>query len=422
MLQLKNMIINRKIIANIWENIDNDKIFLLNGARQVGKTKILTILKERLITERHTPENYIFWFDLEKTEHLELWSSQASAIASLPSDNINKYYIFIDEFQKSKSIGSILKVLHDHHPNFKIIITGSATWYLNIDESLAGRKELFPVWPLSFEECLTAGDTDIIKYYANAHGNIASAVPSIINKINISFLNYLTFGGYPSAVLASEADKTKVLSELLDSYLTRDIQLWQYKANTLQVKKVLTLLASQIGSLLEVSRLSNNADLGRTSLINRLELLQNTFILTLLKPFHTNKIKEITKNPKIFLLDLGLRNMLMENFSVIPQTPNFGQLAENFVATELMRNLKPEEILYYWRTISGQEVDFIIKKNDRLTPVEVKSGNEDSVPTGLINFIKQYSPKTAYVLNWTIIKEVQVGNTTILFRPLWWKI
>jgi predicted AAA+ superfamily ATPase len=415
------MLIKRKIIANIWENIDNSKIFLLNGARQVGKTTILKIIKQKLIQEKNIAEDCIFWYDLEKTDHLQIWSSQTAALSLLPIKSDKKYYIFIDEFQKSKNIGSILKVLHDHHPNFKIIITGSATWYLNIDESLAGRKKIFPIWPLSFSEFIEHHN-DAAPYYKSILNNIETAIPAGIEKLNNILLEFLAFGGYPEVVLAKKNDKIKILSELLNSYLTRDIQIWNYTANSIQVKNILTLLSSQVGSLLETSNLSNNSGLGRTALMNRLELLENTFILYLTKPFFTNKIKELTKNPKIFLIDTGFRNMLLGNFSVLPQTPEFGRLAENFAATELAKNLKEADALYFWRTPGGQEVDLILKREGKIIPAEVKSGNESAVPSGLKSFIHKYSPEIAYVLNWTIIKDEKINNTKILFRPLWWKI
>ncbi len=419
---IKIMIIKRKIIANIWKNIDNNKIFILNGARQTGKTTILKIIKQKLIQEKNVAKDCIFWYDLEKTEHLQIWSNQITVLSCLPIKSNKKYYIFIDEFQKSKNIGSILKVLHDHHPNFKIIITGSATWYLNIDESLTGRKEIFPIWPLSFDEFVEHYNNDVTFYYKSIFKNIKTIIPAGIEKINNILLEFLTFGGYPEVILAVKDNKIKILSELLNSYLTCDIQIWNYNANSIQVKNILTLLASQVGALLQTSNLSNNSGLGRTALINRLELLENTFILYLIKPFFSNKIKELTKNPKIFLIDIGFRNMLLKNFSVIPQTLEFGKLAENFVAIEIAKNLKESETLYFWRTPSGQEVDFVLKREGEIIPIEIKSGNEPTVPYGLKSFIHKYSPKIAYVLNWTIIKDKKINNTKILFRPLWWKI
>lgn len=415
------MIIERTVFANIWENIENNKIILLNGARQVGKSTILDLIEKKLISEKNIKQSNILRYDLEKTSDLEIWSDQTTALANLPN-NPEKYYIFIDEFQKSKTIGSTLKVLHDHYQNLKIIITGSATWYLDIDESLAGRKIIFPIWTLSFQEFLSIDKQRLSEQIDLANDNIASLTNSKITEINNNLIQFLTYGAYPEVVLANKSTKIQILSDLLNSYLTRDVQLWNYSINSLQLKHLMTILAGQIGSLLEISSLCKNSGIGRTAIVNRLELLQNTFITTQLKPFFTNKIKELTKNPKLFFNDLGLRNMLMENFTPKPQTSEFGGLAENFVAMELLKNQTETKTLFYWRTPSKQEVDFVIKQENKLIPIEVKSGNESSVPSGLKSFIHKYSPEITYVLNWSEIKEETIGKTKILFRPLWWKI
>lgn len=412
----------RKILPKIWEKIDSHEIILLNGSRQVGKTTLLKMLEDKLINEKKVNKSNIYCFDLEKASDLDIFSSQSSVLALLPDSKKEKYYIFIDEFQKSKNIGSILKVLHDHYPQYKIIITGSASWYLSTDESLAGRKIIFPIWPLSFDEYIEwKNDRELSDYYSLAQKNIKDTPAEIINTINKFYLDFATFGAYPAVVLAKNKDeKIAILSELLNSYLTRDIQIYNYKANTIQVKAILTMLASQVGSLLDIGNLSINTKLGRTAIDNRLELLKNTFILHLNSPYFTNKIKELSKNPKIFLVDAGFRNMLLENFSIKPKTKDFGHLIENIIITELYKKSDPIDKIYFWRTVRNQEVDIVKKREDNLIPIEVKSGNEDSVPEGLKSFIRQYAPKKAYVLNWTIIKDEKIKETNVLFRPLWY--
>ena len=412
----------RKVFVKIWEKIDSHEILLLNGPRQVGKTSLLKMIQERLIAEKKVNSDNIYFFDLEKATDLDIFSSQSSVLALLPDSKKEKYYIFIDEFQKSKKIGSILKVLHDHYPQYKIIITGSASWYLDIDESLAGRKIVFSIWPLSFSEYIEwKNDKDLSTYYKLALKNIKETPLEIINTINKFYLDFATFGGYPAVVLAkSEDDKKNILAELLNSYLTWDIQIYNYKANTLQIKAILTMLASQVGSLLNIGNLSINVGIGRTAIQNRLELLQNTFILHLNSPYFVNKIKELSKNPKVFLVDSGLRNMLLENFSIKPKTKDFGYLIENVIVTELYKQSKITDGIYFWRTVRGQEVDIIRKRENNLLPIEVKSGNEDTKPDGLKSFIKQYKPDLAYVLNWSIVKDEMLEDTKILFRPLWY--
>ena len=198
--------------------------------------------------------------------------------------------------------------------------------------------------------------------------------------------------------------------------------MWNYAANSLEVKKLLTILASQVGSTLSIENLSINSGLGRTALKNRLELLQNTFILVNNPPYFTNKLKELVKSPKTYLVDTGLRNSLLNNFSIQPQTNDFGKLAENFVVTELYKQSNVLDSLCYWRTKTGQEVDIIKKHENQLVPIEIKSGSWRKIPSGIKSFINQYSPPKAYVLNWDVVKDEKYKNTKVLFRPLWFTV
>lgn len=421
LLRYNDKVMNKRhILPKIWENIDSPDILLLNGARQVGKTTLLKMIRRKLITEKKVSRSSIFWYDLEKVEDLAIWSKQSTVLSRLPLDSKKKFYIFVDEFQKSKNIGSILKVIHDHHPNFKCIVTGSASWYLEIDESMAGRKKVFSVWPLSFAEYLEWQPNKT--HYDNYQWlikDIKKAPLEIIEIINNHLIHFLTYGGYPRIVLSKENNKVELLSEIIDSYILRDIKVWNYAANSLQVKKILTLLADRIGCLLDVQSLATDTVLGRTALENRLELLQKTFILHLTSPYFTNKTKELVKNRKIYLVDAGLRSILMQDFKLIPKTREFGQAAENFVVSELYKSAKVIDKIHYWRTKTKQEIDVIIQREKQLIPIEIKGGDENNIPGSLKSFINHYHPRQAYVLNWSIIKDEKYKECNVLFRPLW---
>ena len=395
---------NRHIFQKIWDEIDSQDIIILNGARQVGKTALLTMIKEKLLNERKVPSSHIHWFDLEKIDDLSIWSNQTTALGILPLKDQSRRYLFIDEFQKSKDIGSILKVLHDHHPQFKIIATGSASWYLTIDESMAGRKRVFTIWPLSWREY--AAWQGFHELYNAALKNIQNIDQNLLFKLNTEFVKFVAYGGYP-AVVATEKKEEKplILRELVNSYILRDVQLAHYSANPMQIEKILTMLAGNVSSLLDVQSLSANSGLGRTALLNRLDLLKNTFILHLNKPYFTNKIKELVKNPKMYLVDTGLRHSIMKNFSTLPQTTDFGYAVENALVTELYKTGETLDEIYYWRTKIGQEVDIVLKNENSATPIEIKSGSIASIPSNMKAFIRLYKPSRAYVLNWSSIQK-----------------
>jgi len=418
-----HMVKKRTIFTTILEQLSSPDILLLNGPRQVGKTTLLKLLKEYLVNQLHVPETHIHWFDLDRVEDLSIWSNQATVFALLPIKTTERHYIFIDEFQQSKNIGSIVKVLHDHHPQFKIILTGSASWYLNIDESMAGRKRVIPIWPLSFEEFLQWQHPELVSYYSLAKQNSSALTETLCLAVNTAFIEFSTYGGYPAVVESKTAkEKTERLSELINSYLLKDIQHWNYAANTLQVKNVFTLLAHQTGTELSIPTLATNAGLGRTALLNRVELLQQTFMLHVLKPYFTNRTKEIVKQPKVYLVDTGLRNSLAQQFTLQPLTPLFGLVAENTVVSELFKQATITDSIQYWRTKQQQEVDVVIVRSGKPMPIEVKSGIARDIPTNLKHFIRLHAPERAYVLNWSTIRDEEYEGCEILFRPLWFPV
>lgn len=417
--------LNREIFAQIWENIDNQDILLLNGARQVGKTTLLKMVKEKLQKEKAVPSSNILWFDLEQVTDLEIWRDQTKALSRLPLRSTERHYVFIDEFQLAPTIGSTLKVIHDHYPHIKCLATGSLSWWVTIDESMAGRKRVFNVWPLSFAEFADWNHNETINNLFNILKSHASSPPITASEIELAnqeMLRFMAYGGYPAVVKTQDiAEKTSLLNELANSHITRDIQHFNRAADPVETRKLLMLLANSSSSLFDVNRVSIDSGMGRTALLNRIGWLEHMFILRLVRPFFTNKIKELIKTPKIFMGDLGLRNLLLQNYSVLPATNEFGRLAENFVANELSKHTDDYiHPLHFWRTKTGQEVDIVIKSGNNAIPIEIKGGNCEEIPSGLQAFIKAYHPNEAYILNWSIVTSKKFLDCQVHFRPLWW--
>jgi len=413
---------NRQILAKIMQEIDSPDIIILTGPRQVGKTSLLKMVQEKLISEHAVNPDNIHWFDLEQVANLEIWQNQTLALSRLPLNSSERHYIFIDEFQMSPSIGSTLKVIHDHYPHLKCLATGSLSWWVTIDESMAGRKRVFNIWPLTFSEFVEWNKNEqIAKIFKTAYKE-SPITTSEIEEVNQEMLNYMAYGGYPAVVNAPDnTTKANILNELSNSFITRDILHFNRSADPVQTRKLLILLSSISGSLMDISRLSTDSGIGRTALLNRIGWLERMFIIRLFRPFFTNKTKELVKNPKIFLDDLGLRNELLQNFSVLQGTNEFGCIAKNFVANEITKCvdvfLHP---LHFWRTKIGSEVDIIIKSGSNPLPIEIKGGNCNDIPNGLSSFIQTYKPKNAYILNWSVFKTEKHFNCTIHWRPLWW--
>lgn len=179
------------------------------------------------------------------------------------------------------------------------------------------------------------------------------------NTIHQLFEEYLIYGGYPAVVLAPSADeKILKLRELINTYIKRDI----YESgiiNELKFYNLITLLANQVGSMVNVSELANTLKLSVTAVDNYIHIMQKTFHIALLKPFYSNIRKEITKMPKVFFNDTELRNMLLNYMELVNMRLDKSQLIENYIFIRL-RQLYGNDALRFWRTADGNEVDFVV--------------------------------------------------------------
>src|SRR3990167_9413213 len=245
-----------------------------------------------------------------------------------------------------------LKIMHDHYPNIKLLVSGSSTFEIKqkFKESLVGRTVNFEVYPLSFEEFLIFKG----KNYKITKENTDATNAELIELTE----EYIKFGGYPKIVLEnSEEKKQTYLSQIISTYVRKDIRNIGNIRNISSFNKLIELLASQSGQLLNVLEISNTLDINRETVLEYLDLLENTFIIKRITPFHKNLRSEISKNPKIFFLDTGMMHLLwLKEFPKVI----FGSSFETFVFLELMKSGKK---INFWRTTNKQEVDFIISNN-----------------------------------------------------------
>lgn len=167
----------------------------------------------------------------------------------------------------------------------------------------------------------------------------------------------MVFGGYPRVTLASWEDKRDILKEIAYSYIKKDI----YEANIRQDEmfyKLFKILAAQTGNLVNASELANTLNLSKTAIDNYLYVMQKSFHLALIRPFFQNIRKEITKMPKVYFFDSGLRNFFTGNFDQFERRSDKGRLLENVVFRQLLEKYDANEIKF-WRTIDQKEIDFI---------------------------------------------------------------
>lgn len=387
---MPELILKRKIYKKIIPYLHTHDIIVIHGARQTGKTTLLKLIMEDL------PPGNFYYIDLEDSKFLALCEEGIESILLFLRQegslkNQEQFYLLIDEIQYLNNPSSFLKLTHDHHPNIKLIVSGSSSFDIKkkFKDSLVGRTVNFELYPLDFEEFLLFKNITI-----DLHIKITT--PILMEELKRLYREYIIFGGYPKITLTDSRDmREKYLQQLIDTYVKKDISdLGQIK-DILKFNKLLRVLAAQCGQLLNVTELSNTAQLARQTIEQYLFILENTYIVKLLNPFSKNLRSELFKTPKIFFYDTGLVHLLW--LKSLPEEIT-GNVFENSVFSELVKNINPENI-YYWRTQDKKEIDFVIEERYGLVPMEVKINAAALNYTALKYFSSQYEPKQAFCIS-----------------------
>jgi len=370
--------INRFLLKELREEIGRPEVNILLGARQVGKTTLLRMLEDYArMRGRKTA-----YFDLEQPQVLaEFNISDQDVIEKIRQAGS---VVFIDEFQYIENASKIFKAIYDSKAKIKLFCSGSSSLAIHkhLKESLAGRRFLFRIFPLQYAEI-----KESVKPY--------------------SLETYLRYGGMP-ALTDTDDEKRKqvILSELLSAYILKDIKGLLREENIRAFNHLLYLLAQDQGSLISAHSLAKEINMSMNALNRYLDILEQTYVCTRIYSFSTNLGNELKKSCKAYLYDLGIRNMLLKDFSKTDERPDKGILLESFVFLALQSNLQPNMELKFWRTKDGAEVDFILLENRMPIPIEVKTRLKYlEIPSGLKRFLLRY-PATKKAV---VISENQEG-------------
>ena len=419
--------VERTIYPDVLAWLGEREIIVITGARQTGKTTLLNKLKEYLTGNR------VVYVNFEYSSQLESFTQSPIDFVSLQLDDQDITYFLFDEFQYVANAGKLLKLLFDSFSGrAKFIVTGSSSLEIKeIAGFLVGRAVFFELYPFSFAEFLSARDAKLRRLWEMKNEELFSFLSQPEShpvesgwifqaEMMKMFEEYIIYGGYPAVALSTPTLREKRLESLMDTYVEKDVVNFLRAGNALEFKKLVRLLALQIGSLLNFSSLQTDAGLSYREVRRFVGLLENTFIVKLLRPYATNPTTEIKKSPKVYFVDTGLRNSLVADFRPLELRPDKGAVVENFVFNQLQTSQR-KDALRFWRTKQGAEVDFILTTSGlELIPIEVKYQklSQPSPPSGLIRFIKKYHPKKAVVLNRNLIAKKVVQSTEVLFFPL----
>lgn len=408
--------IKRNLYNKIKENLCKKEISLIVGPRQAGKTTLMNEIKNFLESEK---EKTLF-LNLDIEKDAVYFASQASLIRKLKLEfGEEKGFIFIDEIQRKENAGLFLKGIYDMNLPYKFIVSGSGSLELKekIHESLAGRKRMFELSTITFDEFVNFKTQ--YKYV-----NKLEDFFSIERELSLSLLNeYLNFGGYPRVILADTLEeKNKIINEIYRSYTEKDISYFLGENKIDKFSLMIKLLADQSGKIINYTRLAEETGISFQTLKNYIWYAEKTFSVKTISPYFKNKHKEITRSPLAYFYDLGLRNFSLGLFGNLLQPEQIGFVFQNLIANKLQEKiLDTAKNLGFWRTLDKAEVDFIIDDGKNPLPIEVKYSKlkNPQMTRSMGNFIKAYMPQEAWIINLTLETEKQIGNTKIKFIPFW---
>jgi uncharacterized protein len=327
-----------RILKNILQKqAFSGKILFVLGPRQVGKTTLAREIVE------NDPGAMSLYFDgdyLDDARQLQ-FTSRESMDRLLSGYN----WIYIDEGQKIPNIGNILKMMVDAYQDTKqIIVTGSSS--LNLldmtNEPLTGRKRVHELYPISWKE------------FVWVHG--LSTARKDLEKL-------LIFGSYPEVLsYPLDAQKIEHLREITSGQLYRDILEFQDIKKSGTIVALLELLALRVGSEISYHSLAQLLGISQITVERYIDLLEKSFVVFQMRPYFTNKEKEVVKMKKIYFYDLWVRNAILRAFQPLSLRADVGALFENFFVLERLKKLSYEQSiveLRFWRTHKQQEVDLL---------------------------------------------------------------
>lgn len=367
--------IHRAVLKQLETKVLPNKVLLLLGARRVGKTELIKKYLEIIPKEDYLQLN---GEDVEDASLLKVRS-----VANYKRLLTNTKLLVIDEAQNIPEIGLILKLIVDSIEGIKVIATGSSVFDLSnkLGEPLVGRKNTIYLFPLAQME------------FAK-HENY--------KETNSKLQERLLFGSYPELEQYPEwNDKINYIKEIINSYLLKDILIFEGIKQADKIVDLLKLIAFQVGQEVSLQELARQLGISKNTVESYLDLLSKVFVIYKITGFSRNLRKEITKSNRWYFYDNGIRNGIINNFTLLENRTDIGALWENYLASERIKhqNYTQKSVTnYFWRTYDQQELDWLEEQNGNLNGFEFKwnERRKSKIPTA---FAKAYPEATFEVIN-----------------------
>jgi uncharacterized protein len=422
--------IKRLLLSEIEKWIERREIIAIKGPRQSGKTTMLKALSEWLTKEKKIDDVHLIYITFEDRGQLDAFSQNPKDFIGRYIRDSKRHYFLIDEAQYCTELGQKLKLIYDIFENTKLIITGSSSLELKNQTGrfLVGRILEFELFPLNFYEYLNYTDEGLARSYLTWNSKITDLVSKgkafgvkkeaeIFNDELQKHLNqFIIFGGYPAIVTTeNNNDKITILKNLINNYIDKDIVSFLQITDTIKFRKLVTALSASNGAMANIEELSNRVGSYFKELVKLEDVLEQTYIIRRVSPYHRNLVTELKKAQKIYFVDTGLRNSLIENFTDMENRADSGVLAENFVLNELFAHAK----MHFWRTTAKTEVDFVAE-NKSLLPIEVKFQHfkDTNVNKSMYGFMGEYKPANVLIITKDFWGERTIKGSKVRFVPI----
>lgn len=381
--------------------VGKHKVRLLIGPRQAGKSTLAWRMFQN--SGRHP------LFLLCEDMLIRSWCSEAIPfLRDLRELLPEPVPLFFEEAQHLPEAGLFLKGIVDLGHAEEIVVTGSSSFHLQARtrESLAGRSTRHRLLPFSLEETAASA---------------ASLPPALtMEERRGQLARHLTFGGYPEVWFSATPER--LLWDLIEAFILRDASdLFQVRYPD-AFRRLLKLLAFDTGNLLNMSNLAQGCGVNRKTVQNYLDILEETHIIRRILPFQDGKRSEVTRTPKCYFVDNGIRNVLLGQTSEpdILERPDTGAVVENWLLSELLKNLPSRWSVHYWRSTSKAEMDFVLSDGRQVMAVEVKAGRltRPAVSRSARSFLDAYAPSVLFVVNQSLDTAIMVQDRPVRFVPL----